>query len=274
MIAHQPTNSIGKVYNSYAYKNTFWNNHIHKSFELVTVFSGQLNATINGIDYVLNSGESALIPPYVAHSFESSGDDYTIITVFSEYYISLFSSMFLNKQPTNFKFVLDKDSMQYIFNKLLYVENISVNMLKLDDPDEVFIKSALTVAVGEFICKSSFIEKTQDNSLLFKIIKYIEENFSDEISLHSLCKELNYNYSYVSRAFNGAFGINFNKMLNQYRVEKSKLLIDTTNKTLSQIALESGFPSIRTFNRCFFTIEKCSPTEYRKSSTALKNKSQ
>ena len=147
MIQHQSTNSIGKVYNSVAYTNTFWNIHIHKAFELITVFEGSLNAKIGGMDYSLSAGESALIPPYIAHSFESNGGDVTVITVFSEHYISQFSNVFAKKQPTSFKFLLEANAKLYAFQKLLYPNNKIEEFICIEEPDEIFIKSALCVII-------------------------------------------------------------------------------------------------------------------------------
>lgn len=48
------------------------------------------------------------------------------------------------------------------------------------------------------------------------------------------------------------------------RIEYAVNLIRNTNSSILDIALDSGFNSIRTFNRCFKTVTGCIPTTIRK----------
>ena len=57
--------------------------------------------------------------------------------------------------------------------------------------------------------------------------------------------------------------MNFKKFLNQYRFEYAKNLIVNTDKKLSDIALESGFGSIRNFNRIYYKFSGITPKEQR-----------
>ncbi|MBU9738559.1 helix-turn-helix domain-containing protein [Lachnospiraceae bacterium ASD5720] len=48
------------------------------------------------------------------------------------------------------------------------------------------------------------------------------------------------------------------------KIEYAVNLIRNTNSSILDIALDSGFNSIRTFNRCFKTVTGCIPTTIRK----------
>lgn len=56
----------------------------------------------------------------------------------------------------------------------------------------------------------------------------------------------------------------FSEFLTLYRLETAVRLIEQTDKKMVDVALESGFQSVRSFNDCFKTHFKMTPTEYKK----------
>ena len=57
----------------------------------------------------------------------------------------------------------------------------------------------------------------------------------------------------------------FNELLNMYRIETAIQLLDESDKKIVDVAYESGFQSVRTFNDCFKKHLGISPSEYRKT---------
>ncbi|MCI6995217.1 MAG: AraC family transcriptional regulator [Eubacterium sp.] len=55
----------------------------------------------------------------------------------------------------------------------------------------------------------------------------------------------------------------FYEYLNQKRVAKAEELLITTDQSVTEIAMNSGFSSISSFNRTFKSLKGCSPTVYR-----------
>ncbi len=104
-----------------------------------------------------------------------------------------------------------------------------------------------------------------------KISEYLSSSqcyLDPELNLSSLAAGMRMSIHDTSAAINGAFGKNFNELINQYRVEAiQQKLIDPQYEHLSlvAIALDNGFNSKSTFNRVFKQISGVSPSEYRKS---------
>ena len=72
--------------------------------------------------------------------------------------------------------------------------------------------------------------------------------------------------SYVlSRIFSKTFHKNFNQYLNDARLGYACQRLENTNDTITELCLDSGFKSLRTFNRAFKEKFKTSPSEYRKT---------
>ncbi|WP_348723432.1 AraC family transcriptional regulator [Tenacibaculum sp. 190524A05c] len=108
------------------------------------------------------------------------------------------------------------------------------------------------------------------NSKKFKDIEdYIVDNrrFLDNLlSLETLANELRVSTSQLSKLINEQSSKNFNQLINEYRIEYSKELLqnnDYDQYTITSIALESGFNSKSTFYNAFKKHTGVTPTQFR-----------
>ncbi len=67
----------------------------------------------------------------------------------------------------------------------------------------------------------------------------------------------------LSRIINRHFGMNFNELINGYRIEEAKTRLRNESSQITVIGFEVGFNSIASFNRVFRTKVGTSPTDYR-----------
>ena len=106
--------------------------------------------------------------------------------------------------------------------------------------------------------------KAGQKGLLSRIFAFVEQNSAGECTLEELAAQLGYDYAYLSRSFKKAAGISYVSYLNIFRLNKACYLLDNTDKSILQCALEVGYSSLRTFNRNFKNHFGISPAEYRK----------
>ena len=124
-------------------------------------------------------------------------------------------------------------------------------------------KGILYSLCGQFDSQGEYIAKKTDNEkLLCKIFYFVEENFNKDCSLLSLSKKIGYDYSYLSRHFKKIVGISFNSYVTHYRLSHACYIMENTEQTILQCAYNSGFSSLRNFNRCFKDLLKITPTQY------------
>ena len=86
-----------------------------------------------------------------------------------------------------------------------------------------------------------------------------------ELALTDIAKKLNTNAAVISKAINQGFKMNFNDLINNYRVEAVKKMLEQGEQkksTLLGIAFDCGFNSKATFNRAFKKNAGISPKEY------------
>ena len=67
----------------------------------------------------------------------------------------------------------------------------------------------------------------------------------------------------LSRLFSQIFHRNFNQYLNDARLNYASYRLENTRDSITNICLDSGFESQRTFNRTFKERYKISPSDYR-----------
>ena len=93
---------------------------------------------------------------------------------------------------------------------------------------------------------------------------FIDQHYTEKISLETVAKQFNVNKSYLLRVFKGNTGLTVNNYILQKRILMAKNELRFTNKTLDVIALECGLEEANYFIRVFKKIEGLTPGEYRK----------
>jgi AraC-like DNA-binding protein len=70
---------------------------------------------------------------------------------------------------------------------------------------------------------------------------------------------------YLSRSFNQETGLSLIHYLTRYRVQQAKQLLLTTDKTITEIAMEVGFSDSNYFSRVFRQEAGVSPVTFRQN---------
>ena len=99
---------------------------------------------------------------------------------------------------------------------------------------------------------------------LRKVMDFISENYSADLSREGLAAAVDMNPNYMSRLFKSYTGKKINEYINQLRVNDSIKKLYETNQRIIDIAFSVGFDNIMTFNRSFKTMMNRTPSEYRR----------
>lgn len=101
------------------------------------------------------------------------------------------------------------------------------------------------------------------NKYILKVVKYIEENFTSEISIESLTQLVPLSRRNLEVKFKKELGISTYQFVLSCRVELFANLLITTNRTLFELAYESGFNDYKNISRIFKKFKGYTPVEYR-----------
>ena len=101
------------------------------------------------------------------------------------------------------------------------------------------------------------------NMKLQRMLRYIQEHYTEELSLAGLAEKVNLNPSFASRLFSRHTGKGFSQYLSSLRMERAaELLVDTT-LSVEEISHMVGIQDSFYFSRLFSKMKGISPLRYR-----------
>lgn len=225
--------------------------HMHLCFEFITVRNGTMKVTVDGTAYTLEEGDSLLIFPNQLHSLESEKSRH-MLCIFAPDLIRAYRSKTEHYRPKSNFFRPDA----YLTEALDKIPADAKNISK---------KGILYSLCSAFDEAATYLpQKSEQKGLLSRIFAFVETHYHENCTLEQLAANIGYDYAYLSRYFKKSTGISYGTYLNIYRLNKACYLLDNTDETVLQCALDSGYNSLRTFNRNFKKQFSVSPAQYRR----------
>ena len=235
--------------------------HLHNAIELVYVTKGELELGIGYELYHMEKGDFAIVFPDLIHHYQvfSKGKNEVY-----QFYASLelsgpFMALLQKKCPEN-PVIASADLHREVKNALSC-------LIKDQKVSEVVGQAYLQIIL--YRCRGTFrfIEKDSvgSNDLIYAAMTYLLSHFQEELTLGKVASALGTNKFALSKIFSGIFHTNFNQYLNEIRLNYATSLLENTDRRITDIYLEAGFESQRTFNRVFRQKYGRTPSEYRKT---------
>ena len=265
MLVHQSDNSASNIYHTALYPTRRIKMHFHRGYELLYVMEGSAELMIDGIKQDLRTGEFAMLLSNQIHMLQVNDDSQVWVCGFSTDFLPDFHKKIKNYIGDNSVFRCDPLILQYLHKEVFPYDDYWGNVL-----DKHKLKGVLYLLCSAYLDSVSLSKRDRSQVDMMNMISdYIENNSSRKLSLQDVATELGYDYSYFSRLFRKIFAVSFPEFLNNFRCSTAVEMIRNTDLSLSAIAEESGFQSIRTFNSVFLRHMGMTPSQYIRQ---LKNK--
>lgn len=250
--------------------------HWHEDIEIIYIKKGHGTVTVNLKHFYVEEGSMVLILPgqlHSIHQYESNSMEYENIifhpnillsghsdTCMTEFLIPLFSGAIT--LPT-----LISNSLNN------YKEIVSC----IDEADEIckIYPKAYQFAIKSqllrffFLLFSNHTELTstknpQSFDKIKQIIKYMEANYMQKITIAEIAKEIGVSASHFMKYFKNTMGVSFVEYLNEYRLTMASKLLLSSNDSILEIAGATGFDNLSYFNRLFKKRFGMTPSSYKK----------
>lgn len=251
--------------------------HWHYEVEFLTVTEGTVRCLVGTDKIELSQGQGMFINSGVLHRFEAA--DRTIIPniIFSPDLLAPESSLIFGKYVEK---IIKSDIQYRIFNPAIDWQNrvirtlteiyslqeaaekreLATMQLLLQMWELLFLHLDLTGAsMGPF----RFNHK---QARLQIMMQYIHDHYREGITLEEIAASVSVSKSSALHAFQSGIRISPVAYLIRYRLMQAAGLLGTTEKTVSDIAAETGFESAGYFCRKFKERYHMSPLEYRRKS--------
>ncbi len=232
--------------------------HVNPELEVVYVISGTLVVESEGGNKTeLHGGEAMLIFPYKVHSFTPCEGVNARVLMFSESIIGEFNETCKNKTFESFRFEVNNEIKSFCLYALDDYNNCR---------DIYLVKSIFFAFISAFVSQVGSVEKKSASSSteIARIMEYVCDKVGEKLTLTATAKALSLSKNALERSFVEYTGMTFGKFLNNMRVEKAMTLLCASDKSVTEIAYECGFGSLRSFNRVFSAFTGKTPTVFRK----------
>lgn len=116
--------------------------------------------------------------------------------------------------------------------------------------------------------KTKYVQNNQDFEVLLEYIKKEKPYLKTDLKMQDIVESTGITYKRISEVFNKNFKKSFYEVINEYRLQEAKLLIEEgfyKDHTLNYLAEKAGFNSKTTFNRIFKKYTDQTPSDYIKN---------
>ncbi len=234
--------------------------HLHASLELVLVLEGSVELGIGCDLFHMNTGDLALVFPNQVHHYQAFEPDSHV-----EYLLAApaLTGSFINRLQSE---VPENPVIpaRHVHSDVIYALESLTGRRKKAEFDDILHASFLQIILARTLPLLTLQEKgSGETELVDRIVTYIAAHYMEEVTLTSMARDLFISPFALSRIFSAAFHMNFNRYLNLTRLEYSRYLLEETDKPVTDICLEAGFGSQRSFNRVFREEHHMTPLQYR-----------
>ena len=252
--------------------------HKHSFFEMLYVYSGNIEQNIMGNQISLNEGDICIIPPGVEHSLGIFNDCVVINVLIRS---TTFNDTFL-------EVLSDENILSSFFTKILYTKNYN-NYIIFRTHNSSQIRTFMSNIIIESIDSEQYSNKILDNFLMIlfahllrdkknsvelpkelqkstshltSILTYIQRNYKT-VTLDDLSKEFHFSVPYLSKLIKANTGHTFKEMIQTIKLNKAIELLTSSDLKILNISDTIGYEDPNHFIRTFKKIYGISPNQYR-----------
>ncbi len=247
--------------------------HWQDEVEILRVEDGSLALLIDGMEVQLYSGDVAFINPGQMHQMKGLTQD----TMYYAYVFPMKALLFEQEDLAQIKLLRPILENQVGFPIVLpHREALTDRVREIIDAIIACNKSRpvgyeiLTKAgLLEIICilrqQDCFIQyhSTRQNDVCKEILLYIQNHYKEKIAISDIARAVGISENYFSSFFAKHLRRSFANYLTEFRINQSCILLETTELSVTDIALECGFSTPSYYIQSFRKLKKITPYRYK-----------
>lgn len=264
------------------YKNDFVNWHKQGSIEISVVTEGSIIVNLLNRQEIIRAGEGFLILPGVLHSIRS---DETKLPAKYETMMfepclligfrgSFFENNYYKQEVIGgndfFRFNMADESIRScttdfedIFNDNYWGDAYLQNQIQHK-------LQKIWIALWDNVIKIQTTNSNRtDSARLFRMIDFLQKNYQKKFELDELCQYVNLSRSACCRYFKRMMNMSISDYIVEYRLSQALFMLDNTDRSITEIAFQSGFASTSYFIAKFKEKMNITPLEYKRQRESL-----
>ncbi len=240
--------------------------HLHIHIELFYLLSGRTRALVDAKETVVEAGDILLAFPNQVHRFESLVPEQYLLFIVHPDMLPDFARVLESGAPAD-PCIRHADQNPTLLSLL----RMMIEVEKGQSPyREQTLRGLLAAFFGQLLERVPLVEpQGEDSQAVRRIVRFCAHHFAEDLSLATLQKELHLSRYYISYLFSRKMNIRFNDYLNSLRISEACRRLRSTDDSITDIAEQVGFNTLRTFNRSFDKQMGRTPRDYRRQCRSI-----
>ena len=253
--------------------SNYQNLHFHKEIELVLVQTKSIDCLVNGEKMHLTPNQLLLINSNIHHQIQPC-EKQTKVTILNfnvfkyleqaETDMSVLYAFLRKNHNKPYRIYAEEEAGEL----LQLIQNISEETNRRKPSYQLYLRSYLTW-IGAYLSREQFvtesnIESGKKLSKIVPAIRYINEHFTEKITLDQISRAVPIDKYYLCKAFRTGTNSTVLDYINFLRLSHAVEQLLRPSISIYEVAYNSGFSSVPYFNRLFKQYYNCTPMEYRK----------
>lgn len=246
--------------------------HWHNSYEVIMPIENIYTVVVAEESYILKPNDILVIPSGVVHEIfaPDDGKRFFFLIDQSEFYdIEGIAAVQHCFYPCVHLSHEDKGT------ELMEIRGALGQVIKEFEHDDYFARTSIRLWLGIFFVRFSrwlmangqmavnSTKRHQTTAILLDVCNYIAKNCHEKLSLDDIAAYSGYSKYHFARIFKSFSGMNLHEFCMRQRISLCERLLADRSLAITEVALQSGFDSIATFNRIFKQYENVTPTQFR-----------
>jgi AraC-like DNA-binding protein/mannose-6-phosphate isomerase-like protein (cupin superfamily) len=258
-------------YYSLTYPSRSMDLHAHTEIEIMYATRGKCVVPVKNGSVSLREGDYIFIDSLVPHGLvvESSSPchilniEASLISKHSLVNLDIlareeaFRSLRESRSP--FAKLRDDGVLQNSIVNLQSLLNRRASLMEVD-----FQLSLIFLEIGHHFFNNQRKKRKSINTYIKSALDYISSNFDDELTIDTIAAAVGISKAHLQRSFRLSEGCTIVEAINRLRINKAKVLLESGNIPIVEIANEVGFNSRQYFSTLFTRSTGVTPAEYRK----------
>lgn len=252
----------------------------HDFWEMVYAKKGDVVCTANGKQFTLHEGEAYFHCPHERHALAANGKDAPSVVIISftckseavhffdqrriatDRSLSRLINLIVEEGRGTFDLscadpearkmpLLEKPALGGLQLLKNYLESLLIRMMRLVSED--------ADAPAAFLPQDEF-----EGHISRQIVSLLNQNLHRRLTVEDICRELNYNKSYIFKRFKSDTGYPIMAYFTKLKIERAKHLLRKEHLTVSEIAEMLAFDTPNYFSKTFKKQVGMTPLAYRK----------
>lgn len=246
--------------------------HWHAEIELILVLEGRFDLYLNKRHYAMTAGDVAFVNPGTIHHGEPSDCRYECI-VFHPDMLRQSNAALVNRYVKSFsaRTVAVKEyfqsgnapQLEAVVNRLFSL------MRNASEHTALAVYAALYELFYTLYTSNAVVAVTSDKSQqkqldhLMTLLEWIEDHYTERITLARLSKTAGINEKYLCRFFKAYTSYTPIDYINRIRIEKAAADLSLLHRSVTEAAFANGFNDSAYFAKLFRQIKGVSPKQYQ-----------